>query len=133
MEKPKIILDTIVIDCSADEVKPMMDFYTKLAGLVPDPNAGDDMPTLVGSHIAISLFPVKSHVRPTFPSPEVGRQIHLDFFVEDLDAAVKYARSIGAIDSSRQFHDSYRIMLDPAGHPFCLTTNGPAAGSLPLD
>jgi len=84
------------------------------------------MPTLLGKHIAISFFPVNHHDAPAFPSPAVGRQIHPDLYVTDLPAAVSFARSIGARDASKQFHHSCHIMPDPAGHPFCLTTNGPA-------
>jgi hypothetical protein len=125
MERPNISFDTIVIDCSEEDVKKMMDFYVLLTGFIPEPYSEDVIPTLTGKCISISLYPVKSYIPPTFPSPAVGRQLHLDFFVTDLESAVSYARSIGAVDSPKQYHPSYHIMLDPSGHPFCLTTNGP--------
>lgn len=125
MERPLIILDTLTIDCHEKDVPLLMAFYEKLTGFEPEIIDGETMPTLIGKHFAISFFPVNSYHAPTFPSPAVGRQMHLDFYVTDLTAATEFARSIGAKDSPRQFHDSYHIMFDPAGHPFCLTTNGP--------
>ncbi|HSK68068.1 MAG TPA: VOC family protein [Candidatus Limnocylindria bacterium] len=128
MQRPDIILDTVTIDCLEKDVPALMDFYERLTGFHRDPAGGDEVPTLLGKGIAISFFPVNHYYPPTFPSPAVGRQMHLDFYVTDLPAAVAYALSIGARESPRQFHDSYRILFDPAGHPFCLTLNGPAGG-----
>ena len=125
MERPYINLDTITIDCLETDIPAMIEFYAQLTGFEPEIIDGQAMPTLLGKNIAISFFPVNHHYAPTFPSPAIGRQIHLDLYVTNLTAAVSYARSIGAKDSSKQFHPSYHIMLDPAGHPFCLTTNGP--------
>ena len=125
MERPYIILDTITIDCKEEDISVMMEFYEKLTGFEPEIIDGEIMPTLLGKGIAISFFPVNRYQAPTFPSPEIGRQIHLDLYVKDLQAAVQFARGIGAKDSPKQFHDSYQIMFDPVGHPFCLTTNGP--------
>jgi len=45
---------------------------------------------------------------------------HLDFFVENLEDGVTHALSCGAVLSPIQFTDSWRVMIDPAGHPFCL-------------
>ena len=46
--------------------------------------------------------------------------IHLDIAVEDLDAAVAWARESGATLAEHQPQDRVRVVLDPAGHPFCL-------------
>lgn len=59
---------------------------------------------------------------PVWPS-EAGRQhvtAHLDVAVDDLDAAVAWAIEAGASLASYQPQESVRVMLDPAGHPFCL-------------
>ena len=133
MERPLIVLDTITIDCREEDIPDMIRFYAQLTGFEPEVYKGETMPTLLGKSIAISFFPVNHYDAPTFPSPAVGRQIHLDLYVTDLPAAIEFARSIGAKDSSRQFHPSYHIMLDPAGHPFCLTTNGPTVKNVQDD
>ena len=60
--------------------------------------------------------------RPVWP-PEPGEQrpmMHFDFQVADLDAAVAEAVRLGATVADHQPHAHVRVMVDPAGHPFCL-------------
>ncbi|MBO0871062.1 MAG: VOC family protein [Micromonosporaceae bacterium] len=62
---------------------------------------------------------------PVWPS-QAGRQHitqHLDIEVTDLDAAVAHAVASGARLADRQPQQDVRVMLDPAGHPFCLFIN----------
>jgi hypothetical protein len=59
--------------------------------------------------------------------PEDERQqmmAHLDFEVEDLGAAVDDAVAAGARVAEFQPQERVRVMLDPAGHPFCLYLGG---------
>jgi hypothetical protein len=59
---------------------------------------------------------------PVWP-PEPGKpgmQMHLDVQVADLEAAVEHAVELGATVADHQPQDDVRVMLDPAGHPFCL-------------
>lgn len=63
-----------------------------------------------------------NYVAPVWP-PVAGGQLmmmHLDFGVEDLDAAVAWAIEAGARIADHQPQDDVRVMLDPDGHPFCL-------------
>jgi hypothetical protein len=46
--------------------------------------------------------------------------MHLDFQVGDLESAVEEARALGARDADAQFQPNAHVMIDPAGHPFCL-------------
>jgi len=59
---------------------------------------------------------------PTWPS-EPGMQNatqHLDIFVDDLDKATEHAIQAGASLAAVQPQQRVRVLLDPAGHPFCL-------------
>ncbi|EQE85429.1 VOC family protein [Clostridioides difficile] len=38
----------------------------------------------------------------------------------EFSAKVKRRRSCGATIAEEQFADDWRVMIDPAGHPFCL-------------
>ena len=49
-----------------------------------------------------------------------GMQLHLDIEVSDLSAAVSHALELGATLADYQPQDDVRVLLDPAGHPFCL-------------
>lgn len=59
---------------------------------------------------------------PTWPSVAGEQEImeHIDIAVEDLDAAVDWALDVGATLAEHQPQEGVRVMLDPAGHPFCL-------------
>lgn len=62
------------------------------------------------------------YIPPVWPEkPEAQQQMaHLDFAVNDLEKAVQYAIQCGATIAEEQFSDGWRVMFDPAGHPFCL-------------
>ena len=71
-------------------------------------------------YVAFSTSP--EYVPPVWP-PADGRQqmmMHLDVEVDDLDAAVAHAIELGATLADFQQQKTVRVMLDPAGHPFCL-------------
>ena len=51
-----------------------------------------------------------------------GMQMHLDIEVSDLAAATEHALELGATLAEFQPQDDVRVLLDPAGHPFCLYT-----------
>ena len=46
--------------------------------------------------------------------------MHLDVQVGDLDDAAAEAVALGATLAGHQPQDHVRVLLDPAGHPFCL-------------
>ncbi|MER5635687.1 VOC family protein [Kitasatospora sp. NPDC002227] len=59
---------------------------------------------------------------PSWPSPEVPLQMHMEFYVEDVDAAEAELVALGATTAPEQA-DRARglvVMLDPAGRPFCI-------------
>src|SRR3954453_15033416 len=60
---------------------------------------------------------------PTWPDPRVPQQCHLDFSAADLDAEQERVIAAGAPPTAVQpAPQTSRVFLDPAGHPFCLTT-----------
>jgi hypothetical protein len=48
------------------------------------------------------------------------QQMHLDVIVDDLDTAEAAVLELGATKHEHQPGTSFRVFLDPAGHPFCL-------------
>lgn len=59
---------------------------------------------------------------PVWPEkPDMQQQMaHIDFAVNDLDKAVQHAIKCGAKIAGEQFSEAWKVMIDPAGHPFCL-------------
>ena len=71
--------------------------------------------------LAFQLEP--DHVPPAWPTPGSGdqqMQVHLDVGVSSVAEAVEDAVALGALPAGFQPQDDVRVMLDPAGHPFCL-------------
>src|SRR5690349_6381142 len=71
----------------------------------------------------LSFQGVEGYRAPSWPSQEVPQQMHLDVVVEDLDTAEAEVIALGATKHEVQPGSSFRVMLDPAGHPFCLCTS----------
>jgi predicted enzyme related to lactoylglutathione lyase len=108
----------------APDARELADFYVRLLGW----RVCDDSPEWVtiapaedaANTLAFATEP--KYARPVWPAVE-GRQqmsMHLDIAVDDLGHAVAYAVEVGATVASFQPQETVRVMLDPAGHPFCL-------------
>lgn len=67
----------------------------------------------------------EGYIRPVWPTAPGEQQmmLHLDIAVDDLRAGVAWAREHGATEAEYQPQEHVRVMLDPAGHPFCLFTD----------
>ena len=70
----------------------------------------------------ISFQQVEGYTAPRWPGQEVPQQMHLDVVVDDLDTAEAAVLELGATKHEHQPGTSFRVFLDPAGHPFCLCT-----------
>jgi predicted enzyme related to lactoylglutathione lyase len=72
--------------------------------------------------LKIEVQGARYYTPPIWP-PVAGKQqmmVHLDIAVDDLDAATSWAIEAGAKLAEHQPQSRVRVMLDPAGHPFCL-------------
>jgi hypothetical protein len=75
-----------------------------------------------GSSRAFGQYSLR-RIEPTWPDPEAPQQAHFDFAVADLEVAKEAALGAGATTTATQpSPERRRVMRDPAGHPFCLTT-----------
>ena len=114
-------LATVCIDCA--DAHALAEFYGRLLGwdvtssepewvLMRDPAGGT----------GLSFQAESAYREPTWPEQRTGqdKMLHLDLQVDDLDAAVEHAIASGARLADDQPQDRVRVMLDPAGHPFCL-------------
>ena len=73
-------------------------------------------------HMKIEFQWEQHYSSPVWPPAEGDQQmmIHLDIAVEDLEQGVAWAIAAGATVAEHQPQDRVTVMLDPAGHPFCL-------------
>lgn len=68
----------------------------------------------------IGFQKVESFNRPQWPGQDVPQQMHIDVDVDDLDTAEAAVLALGATKHEHQPGTTFRVFLDPAGHPFCL-------------
>jgi catechol-2,3-dioxygenase len=118
-------LGSISIDCpDPDTLAP---FYCRLLGLT-EAFATEDrgVVSLAGAGPMLTLMRVNTYTAPSWPDGPQLQQMHLDVGVEDLTAAVAAAIALGATEAAHQpMPDQWRVMIDPVGHPFCLSTVRP--------
>jgi len=70
-------------------------------------------------HLSFQRAP--GHRPPTWPDPASSMQFHLHLRVRDLDEAERVVLEHGGARAEHQPDpDHSRVLLDPAGHPFCL-------------
>lgn len=98
-------------------------FYSSLLGWpIAKEDQGGAAIAVPGTTSYLSFDSSPGYEPPTWPA-EPGRQrqmMHLDVGVEDVAAAVEAALGLGATLAQFQPQEDIRVLLDPAGHPFCL-------------
>jgi Glyoxalase-like domain len=115
----------ISLDC-ADPI-PLSTFWASLLDGEILRAAEDVAIVKVDPGLLLVAMRVEEYVPPTWPEGSVPKQAHIDVEVDDLNRAAKRAVSLGAVQAeSQRSPDRYLVLLDPAGHPFCLSTAFPA-------
>ncbi len=107
---------SIVIDCP--DAGALATFYGAMLDWKVD--ISSDWADIRSDSQCISFQQVDPYTPPRWPDQEVPQQIHLDVIVDDLDAGEEAVISLGASKADHQPGTSFRVFLDPAGHPFCL-------------
>ena len=109
---------SFVLDCA--DPGDLARFYGALLGWEPRVDDDGSWAEVRGDGSMISFQQVEGYAAPRWPGQEHPQQVHLDVAVDDLDAAEAEVLAIGATRHEHQPGSSFRVFLDPAGHPFCL-------------
>ncbi|KQU70390.1 VOC family protein [Phycicoccus sp. Root101] len=108
---------SIVLDCP--DAATLAAFYgTLLDWKVTDSDDWFEVRAEYGQCICFQT--VENYRAPIWPGQDVPQQMHLDVVVDDLDVAEAEVLKIGATKHEHQPGTTFRVFLDPAGHPFCL-------------
>jgi catechol 2,3-dioxygenase-like lactoylglutathione lyase family enzyme len=113
----------VVIDCA--DVAQLTQFYAELRGWRIHRLDDNDGSLDAGEGVAyLNIQHNPDYVRPSWPAEpgEQQMQLHLDFEVSDLAGETSRAIALGAVQADHQPQQNVRVLLDPAGHPFCLYT-----------
>ncbi|MFC6707144.1 VOC family protein [Flexivirga alba] len=123
MSTPIGRLASISLDCP--DAERLARFYGSLLGMTEAMSRPDrSLIVLADGSFSVTMMQVDNYTPPVWPDGPQQQQIHLDVCVAELDAAVRSAVDLGAeVALTQPAPDVWRVMLDPAGHPFCLTTH----------
>ncbi|WP_165952648.1 VOC family protein [Kribbella albertanoniae] len=131
MTRPRMRIGAVTIAAApAPHARELARFYERLLGwriaeegpkggwVQLHPPEGDPDRTLLG----INIESDEEYERPVWPSKPGAQHatVHLDIGVDDLDQAVAWALEAGATLAEEQPQEHVRVMIDPAGNPFCL-------------
>ncbi|QLY28409.1 VOC family protein [Nocardia huaxiensis] len=109
------------ISLDSDDPAGLGDFYHRLLEL-EIVYKSDDAVVLRGKSLYLTIERIQDHRPPVWPEGIVPKQMHLDLFVNDLNESEAAALALGARKPEYQpSPDRWRVLLDPSGHPFCLT------------
>jgi len=114
-----IKLSSVALDCP--DAGALAAFYAQITGgQVSYLDA--DWATVTGPGGRIDFQTAPGYRPPSWPDGSSSMQTHLDFDVDDADAAEARVLAAGATKYEFQPGDHFRVYADPAGHPFCLCT-----------
>ncbi|WP_437491462.1 VOC family protein [Sorangium sp. So ce1014] len=121
-------MSDLLVNIDVPELEPAIAFYTRAFGLRVGRRFGASFVELLGAAIPLYLL-----VKPAGLAPAAGASprdyrrhwtpVHLDFVVDDLEAAARRAQEAGAVPEADIEVAAWGRMLrlaDPFGHGVCL-------------
>jgi catechol 2,3-dioxygenase-like lactoylglutathione lyase family enzyme len=123
LEMKNIRLGSVALDCA--DPATLAAFWSKLLG-GEVAFTSDHFVAVKTDQVWFAAVKIDDYQPPTWPDSESPKQMHLDLAVDNLEQAVVDALRLGAVRSDFQpAPERYVVLFDPAGHPFCLSTQIP--------
>lgn len=120
MNAPQLVIAGVSIDC--DNPEELGRFYATVLGGVPLWSSPSSVGLRCGSYVLIAQR-VESYDPPQWPGSAI---LHLDLNGDaELAKLVEVAVAAGARVAEHQPDPRWTVLLDPAGHPFCITPYSP--------
>lgn len=118
-ETTSVSLGMLTLDCPDPRAEAA--FWSALLGwevaMVEDEYAMLKSP----ESVLLGFGKVPDYEPPAWPNAHGSKQFHLDLKAADIAAAEQRCVELGATVPDEQPGETWRVLLDPAGHPFCLT------------
>ena len=112
-------LFAVTVDCP--DPRALAGFYRSFLGGALSSANDDFVALVVPGEVRLDFQRVANPEPSRWPDPEAARRVHLDFAVDDLAAAEERLVSLGAsVADVQPGGERFRVLLDPAGHPFCV-------------
>ena len=123
---PPVRIGALTLEC--DDPRRLAEFYVAALGGRVTLSRDDSVGIQLDDGMQMAFHRDPGYRAPTWPSPEVGMQMHLELLADDPDAAVAQLCALGAtrLDYQPELLTGLTVLLDPAGHPFCVFAPPPA-------
>lgn len=114
---PVATLAMVTLD--APNAAVLGEFYSSVLGW-PIAYSDENYAMLTGPSHALGIGTIPDYQRPSWPD-DGHKQFHLDLAADDIQAAADRCVELGATRPEPQPGETWVVLLDPAGHPFCIT------------
>lgn len=113
------VLSMVNLDCA--DPQALGSFYSAVLGW-PVTYSDADYAMISGGHTSLGFGRVPGYAPPAWPDTDSSKRYHLDLQVADLAAGTAACVDLGAtVPDAQPGEGKWRVLLDPAGHPFCLS------------
>ena len=128
--RPSIRWMRVTLDCS--DAGGLAAFYAHILGWELGARNGANWAQVLdpAGGVGLNFQADPSYVPPTWPEEpgQQGKMMHFEVLVDDVPTAVQLVLEAGGSQAPYQPPNRdasrLRVMLDPAGHPFCLFVQG---------
>ncbi len=108
----------VALDCP--DPKTLAEFYSALLDWKVERNDGDFWSIRAEYGDSLGFQKVAGFTPPQWPGQDMPQQMHLDVAVDNLDVGEAAVFELGATKHEHQPGTTFRVFVDPAGHPLCL-------------
>jgi predicted enzyme related to lactoylglutathione lyase len=111
-------LAMIGVDCP--DPRALAQFYSQLLGW-EIAGSSAEYAMIQGLGTPIVFWREEGYQAPRWPDAGSPKRFHFDLTVDDLELTEARCIELGATRAEHQPGSHWRVLLDPAGHPFCIT------------
>lgn len=108
-----------MVTLDAQDAAALGDFWSKVLGW-PVAYSDENYAMLTGPSHALGIGTISDYKQPDWPD-DGHKQFHLELATDDVEAAAARCVELGAERADPQPGETWVVLLDPAGHPFCIS------------
>lgn len=112
------VLKMVSLDCA--DARRSGEFWSALLGWKLAA-AEDEYAMVTGPEVNLGFGSIPDYEPPAWPNERGSKQFHFDLACEDIEATERRCVELGATVPDEQPGETWRVLIDPGGHPFCLT------------
>lgn len=110
-------LAMVNLDCA--DPPALAEFYHQVLGWEVT-HSQDEYAMISGDGGSIGFGRVDGYRPPVWPDVTASKRYHLDLYVDDLEEAAAECVKLGASRPEEQPGQTWLVLTDPAGQPFCI-------------